>query len=143
MQQLSLFLGLFAVWSDIFHIEKSSLQTDKQKSDTKHPLKQRMTKILQVVSSFGDYDRVAQGVFENYPLLKIRDSSFESVCKCMEWFVFNDLMSKQIYILQNYSISPYLQYAFVVWHFVFATHMKQKLNYPSVEYEVSQILFNN
>lgn len=100
-----------------------------------------MNKILQVVSSFGDYERVAQGVFENYPLLKVRDSTFEGISKCMEWFIFSDVLSKQIYTLQNYSISSYLQYAFVVWHFVFATHMKQKLSYPSVGYEVSKMYF--
>lgn len=133
--------GLFAVWSDIFHIKRTNFESDRDKSDLKHSLQNRMQKILQVVSSFGDYERVSQGVFENYPLLKLRDASFETICKCMDWFVFSDIMSKQIYTLQNYSISSYLQYAFVIWHFAFATTVKQKLNYPNVGYEVSTLFF--
>lgn len=131
------FSGLFAVWNDIFQIERPSVQPGQDSSDTSSTLKIRLNKILQIVSSFGDYERVAQGVFENYPLLKLRDSSFESISKCLEWFIFSDLINKQIHSLQNYSISSYLQYAFVVWHLVFATNAKQKINYPSVGYEVS------
>lgn len=128
---------MFAVWNDIFHIERPTTQPGQDNSDTNCALKTRINKILQIVSSFGDYERVAQGVFENYPLLKLRDSSFESITKCLEWFIFSDLINKQIHSLQNYSLGSYLQYAFVVWHLVFATNVKQKINYPSVGYEVS------
>lgn len=134
-----MFSGLFAVWNEIFHIEKPKLPLGEENSLPKNSLQTRMNKILQVVSSFGDYNRVLQGVFENYPLLKLRDSTLEGICKCMEWFIFSDLISEKINTLQNYSISSYLQYAFVVWHFIFATTTKQKLNYPSVSYEVGDI----
>lgn len=98
-----------------------------------------MKKILQTVSSFGDYDKVAQGVFENYQSLKLKDSSLEGIGESLEWFVFSDVLNKQVYEQQNYTLSSYLQYAFVVWHFVFATMHSQKLSYPSAGYEVSLI----
>ncbi|XP_018570059.1 chromosome transmission fidelity protein 18 homolog [Anoplophora glabripennis] len=128
--------GLFSVWQEIFRIEKSKLQSNSANSTSlKETLKSRMKKVLQTVSSFGDYDRVAQGVFENYPLLKLKDSSFEGISECLEWFVFSDVLNKQIYEQQNYSLTSYLQYACVVWHFVFGTTHSQKLNYPSAGYE--------
>lgn len=132
-------LGLFAVWQDIFLIERPKNYDKCEKLETN--TKTRMSKILQVVSSFGDYDRLAQGVFENYPYLKLKDSTIESLCRCMNWFIFSDLINKQIYTMQNYELMNYLQYAFVVWHFIFATSMKQKLNYPSAGYEVSHVIF--
>lgn len=135
------FSGLFAVWNDIFHIDPPKVQPGRDNIDTNFTSKHRTNKIIQVISSFGDYERVSQGVFENYPLLKLKNSSFEGICKCLDWFVFSDLINKQVHSLQNYSISSYLQYAFVVWHFVFATSTRQKINYPNIGYEVGEEIF--
>lgn len=104
-------------------------------------LKIRMDSVLKTVNSFGDYEKLAQGVFENYVTMKVKDSSLESICESLEWFCFSDVVNKQIYTLQNYSLMPYLQYAFVIWHFAFGTHNWNKLNYPSAGYEVS-VLFS-
>ncbi|KAG5874387.1 hypothetical protein JTB14_000687 [Gonioctena quinquepunctata] len=38
-----------------------------------------MSKVLQTVSSFGDYERLSQGVFENFPKLKLKDSTMNSI----------------------------------------------------------------
>nr|XP_023026263.1 chromosome transmission fidelity protein 18 homolog [Leptinotarsa decemlineata] len=132
--------GLFAVWQEIFRIEKPKLKsvTDLKSLDSKQITKDRMSKVLQTVSSFGDYDRLSQGVFENFPKLKLKDPSMNGVSEALNWFVFSDLLNKQIYSLQNYSLSSYLPYAFVVWNFVFATPQSQTLQYPSVGYEARQ-----
>lgn len=98
-----------------------------------------MEKVLKTVNSFGDYEKLAQGVFENYVTMKVKDSSLESTCESLEWFCFSDMLNKQIYTLQNYSLMSYLQYAFVMWHFAFGTHNWNKLNYPSAGYEVSVV----
>ncbi|KAJ8979267.1 hypothetical protein NQ317_012737 [Molorchus minor] len=128
--------GLFSVWNDIFQITKTKSSTNSPKDTQSNNLKFRMAKILHVVSSFGDYERVAQGVFENFPRLKLKDSSLSGISQSLEWFVFTDLINHEIHSLQNYSLTGYLQYAFVVWHFKFATMQHQKLNYPTVAYEV-------
>lgn len=96
-----------------------------------------MDKVLKTVNSFGDYERLAQGVFENYVAIKVKDTSLESTCESLEWFCFSDMLNKQIHTLQNYSMFSYLQYAFVVWHFAFGSYNWNKLNYPSASYEVS------
>lgn len=116
----------------LYFISDKSAYSDKN-------LKFRMERVLKTVNSFGDYEKLAQGVFENYVTMKVKDSSLESICESLEWFCFSDVVNKQIYTLQNYSLMPYLQYAFVIWHFAFGTYNWNKLNYPSASYEVSAL----
>ncbi|CAH1167218.1 unnamed protein product [Phyllotreta striolata] len=132
--------GLFAVWQDIFQILRPKFNPLYQEKDAskKQNEANRTTKIFQTISSFGDYERVAQGVHENFISLKLRDSTLEGLSKAMDWFVFNDLISHQIHTTQNYSLSSYLPYGFIVWHFLFATTQAQKLNLPSAGFEMKQ-----
>lgn len=118
--------GIFSVWQDIFFINK-----------TKTTRKERMSNVLNVVTSFGDYEKIAQGVFENYPNMKYKNSNMADTCLSLEWFSFNDIINKEIYSTQNYSLASYLGYACVVWHFTFGNRTWQKLQYPSAGYEVS------
>jgi chromosome transmission fidelity protein 18 len=124
--------GLFSVWQDIFLIERSGVGSENKNVT----LKDRMTKVLNVVNSFGDYEKVAQGVFENYTNMKYKSSNMSETCWAMEWFSYSDILNQQIYSSQSYSLSSYLQFAFVVWHFAFSSRTWQKLNYPNAGYEV-------
>lgn len=124
--------GLFSVWQDIFLIERSGVGSENKNVT----LKDRMTKVLNVVNSFGDYEKVAQGVFENYANMKYKSSNMSETCWAMEWFSYSDILNQQIYSSQSYSLSSYLQFAFVVWHFAFSSRTWQKLNYPNAGYEV-------
>lgn len=141
---------LSSLLQDIFYIERPKLKPDTttpQNTFDKYSLytdmsrKSRMAKILSVVSSFGDYDRLAQGVFENFPQLQFRDSVLQGTSDAAEWFCFSDIVSKSVYATQNYSLATYLQYAFVAWHFVFGSMTWQKLSYPNKGYEVCGNVF--
>ncbi|XP_056634138.1 chromosome transmission fidelity protein 18 homolog isoform X1 [Diorhabda sublineata] len=132
--------GLFTVWQEIFNMVRPKINPLVHQTDTVHKqtMRDRMSKILQTVSSFGDYERVAQGVYENMMVLQLKDSSLQGISQALDWFVFSDILNKQIYSLQNYTLGSYLPYAFVVWHFLFATWKSQKLNYPNMGYEMRQ-----
>ncbi|RZB40936.1 chromosome transmission fidelity protein 18 -like, partial [Asbolus verrucosus] len=124
--------GLFSVWQDIFFIERPKAGSDHKQE---HTLKDRTEKVLNSVSSFGDYDKIAQGIFENYPHMKYKNSNLNSTCQALDWFCYGDVLSNDIHSSQNYSLSSYLQYASVAWHFVFSSRSWQKLQYPNVGYE--------
>ncbi|XP_066259755.1 chromosome transmission fidelity protein 18 homolog [Euwallacea similis] len=124
--------GLFTVWQDIFQIKRvKNANGGLSLPNMKH----RMQNVLNVISSFGDHERVAQGVYENFPLLQAKEKDLESASCGLDWFCLNDLFTKYIYSEQNYSLTAYLNYAFVVWNFVFASTQKPKLNFPSAGYE--------
>lgn len=136
--------GLFTVWQNIFQIQKpkftavdESDQAGSKLSRNDLNLNTRMRQIVQIVQSFGDYERLAQGVFENYITMNIKDTTLSSTCEALEWFCYSDVLSTRIHSLQNYTLSSYLPYAFVIWHYVFGTYVRPKLNYPSVGYEVN------
>ena len=97
----------------------------------------RMSTVLQVVQMAGDYERLTQGVYENYLHQKMPDADMCGVAEATEWFSFNDRLQRTINQLQNYAIYPYLAYAFVMWHYLFATLAWPKINFPSKGYEVS------
>lgn len=118
--------GLFSVWNDIFCVTRKS-QT----------LKDRTKYTLNTVNSFGDYEKLTQGIFENYTLVKVRDPTLDGTCAALEWFCFSDFLNNIVHTAQNYSLFSYLQYAFVVWHFVFASATRPKIAFPSKNFEVS------
>uniref|UniRef100_A0A182SHQ7 Uncharacterized protein n=1 Tax=Anopheles maculatus TaxID=74869 RepID=A0A182SHQ7_9DIPT len=88
----------------------------------------------------GDYERLMQGVYENYLHQKMPDADMCGVAEATEWFSFNDRLQRTVNQLQNYAIYPYLAYAFVMWHYLFATLAWPKINFPSKGYEHSQKL---
>ncbi|XP_075210818.1 chromosome transmission fidelity protein 18 homolog [Lycorma delicatula] len=112
--------GLFTVWQEIFQIKNS----DRWKS------------VLQTVQGCGDYDRLAQGVYENYLMLKLKGSSLKSISEGLDWFIHYDIMSSSIHVTQNYTAYAYLAYPFLKWHFLFAGRIWPKLTFPSLGYEL-------
>lgn len=80
--------------------------------------------------------RLAQGVYENYLQQKMPDPNFMGICEALQWFCFSDLLQQQISRQQNYSVYPYLQYGFVVWHLLFATLAWPKIAFPTRGFEV-------
>uniref|UniRef100_A0A6P4F1G0 Chromosome transmission fidelity protein 18 homolog n=1 Tax=Drosophila rhopaloa TaxID=1041015 RepID=A0A6P4F1G0_DRORH len=139
--------GLFAVWDAIFRIQRprKTLQTDASKSDepaqvtmTNMSVTTRVRNVLDAVHSSGDYERLTQGVYENYLQQKMPDPNFTGVCDALKWFCFTDTVQHQISRQQNYSVYPYLQYGFVVWHLLFATLAWPKISFPTRGFELLQ-----
>ncbi|XP_054268805.1 chromosome transmission fidelity protein 18 homolog [Macrosteles quadrilineatus] len=146
--------GLFTVWQEIFQIPKPKRKTfvetvsrdaakaalDLDSCNTKtstSTLSERIRSVLKTVQGCGDYDRLAQGVFENYLNMKSKDSTMVSISSGLSWFCTFDLMSTKIHTTQNYVLYPYLAYPFVIWHLLFASLTWPKLAYPSTGYEMS------
>ncbi|XP_053694619.1 chromosome transmission fidelity protein 18 homolog [Sabethes cyaneus] len=140
--------GLFGIWSAIFQIQrpKKTLIEDKNSANdaivtlTDMSPATRMVNILDVIHMAGDYDRLTQGVFENYLHQKMPDPNMVGVAEAGSWFCFNDRLQQMINHQQNYSIYPYLTYGFVMWHFLFAGLVWPKINFPNKGFETSQKL---
>ncbi|XP_055590916.1 chromosome transmission fidelity protein 18 homolog [Uranotaenia lowii] len=141
--------GLFGIWSSIFQIQrprKTLVEADSATSSesivtlTDMSPATRMANILDVLHMAGDYDRLMQGVFENYLHQRMPDPNMAGAAEAGSWFCFNDRIQQQVNHLQNYSIYPYLTYAFVMWHYLFAGLAWPKINFPSKGFENSQKL---
>ncbi|XP_030556914.1 chromosome transmission fidelity protein 18 homolog [Drosophila novamexicana] len=140
--------GLFDVWGAVFRIQRPKKQLQQSSSNNaEEPVQVTMTNmsvatrvrnVLDVVHSSGDYERLTQGVYENYLQQKMPDPNFTGICEALQWFCFSDTLQHQISRQQNYSIYPYLQYGFVVWHLLFATLAWPKIAFPTRGFEFNQ-----
>lgn len=155
--------SLFSIWQEIFQLPKPkrirfaaiannenqnglannrgllSTFNEHTGSGTEHramsAMSNRFHTVLHSASSSGQYEKVAQGLFENYLQVKFKDPSFDVVVSGTEWLAFSDfieqaIMQRQSYILMGYS--PFLSVAF---HMFYATQSYSKLSYPSSQYE--------
>ncbi|XP_034474185.1 chromosome transmission fidelity protein 18 homolog [Drosophila innubila] len=140
--------GLFDVWGAVFRIQRPKKQLQQgntgngeetvQVTMTNMSVGTRVRNVLGVVHSSGDYERLAQGVYENYLQQKMPDPNFTGICEALQWFCFSDMLQHQISRQQNYSVYPYLQYGFVVWHLLFATLAWPKIAFPTRGFEFNQ-----
>lgn len=142
--------GLFGVWQAIFQVQRPrktiKISTEAGKnvvSMTDMSQTTRMRHVLDIVHMAGDYEKLTQGVYENYLKQKMPDPNMDGVVEAANWFCFNDLLQNKINHLQNYSVYPYLSFGFVSWHFLFASMAFPKLTYPSKSYEVFLIKCNS
>ena len=128
----------FKVLDDIFVIPRGDNETQsKQKLST---VGERYKKILATIQSCGEYERVVQGVFENYVNMKFKDLRLENVTKSLDWVTSFDLMQQEIRHSQIYSLMAYLPFTLVLAHLSFASTIKQRVEARSQAVEVSQRL---
>ncbi|XP_011151397.1 chromosome transmission fidelity protein 18 homolog isoform X2 [Harpegnathos saltator] len=96
---------------------------------------ERIENILRTVQN-GETDKLAQGIFHNYP--EVCDRKLDDVSTSLEWFQFYDLITSLVMHKQIWSLMPYTNYGFIAWHLHFARMQRVKLSYPTVFNEVNQ-----
>ncbi|XP_032930366.1 chromosome transmission fidelity protein 18 homolog isoform X2 [Catharus ustulatus] len=146
--------GLFSIWQEIFQLPKPqrhrigmdpSLPAQLLLGDEElsHPggsggfssSSQRFHHILQLSISSGEQDKLAQGLFENFLKMKVRDSSLGSVCLALEWLSFSDLLGRAVLQGQSFQLLRYLPFLPVAFHLLFAASSIPRLAYPSSQPE--------
>jgi len=138
--------SLFHVWDEIFSIpraEKVDTVADlknvgvKQASNT---IGGRYQSILSLVQSCGEYDRLIQGVFENYLNIKFKDSGMSGLVKGVDWIIHFDLLHKEMMHSQVYGLMGHFPYTLVAAHLLFASSTKQRISFPTQNSEANQKL---
>jgi len=147
---------LFQVWQEIFHIPRPKQReyinscdrgTLPLAPDVDRPIDAnvgnaasmpaRFANILHSVYSCGEYDRLMQGVFENYPEIKFKDSYMNAVCSGLDWMCYFDVVNREIQQSQNYTMMAYLPFTFVAVHFQLAAVLHQKIKFPLAQIEAN------
>ncbi|XP_072043772.1 chromosome transmission fidelity protein 18 homolog [Amphiura filiformis] len=152
--------GLFTVWQDIFQLPKQQRKQyanphDVHEGIVPNPihggnttggvaeeasntsLSARYYNILQEVQAEGDYEKLLQGVFENFLDVRFKDPHLEAVNLSYEWLGFSDLLQTEINHKQNYIFMRYLPFTPVTFHMLFASLSKPQIKYPNTQYEVT------
>ncbi|XP_071617349.1 chromosome transmission fidelity protein 18 homolog [Heliangelus exortis] len=139
--------GLFSIWQEIFQLPK--VQRHRIGMDPALPTQflvgdedlvgmgslttssHRFHRILHLAVSSGEQEKLAQGLYENFLNMKLRDSSLSSVCLALEWLGFSDLLSRAVLQCQNFQLLRYLPFLPVAFHLLFAATNVPRLAYPS------------
>ncbi|XP_064582324.1 chromosome transmission fidelity protein 18 homolog isoform X1 [Zonotrichia leucophrys gambelii] len=145
--------GLFSIWQEIFQLPKPqrhrigmdpSLPAQLQlgDEDLSHPggfnsSSHRFHHILHLSISSGEQEKLAQGLFENFLNMKVRDSSLGSVCLALEWLGFCDLLGRAVLQAQSFQLLRYLPFLPVAFHLLFAAAAVPRLAYPSSQPEAA------
>ncbi|XP_050835863.1 chromosome transmission fidelity protein 18 homolog isoform X2 [Serinus canaria] len=146
--------GLFSIWQEIFQLprpQRHRIGMDPSlpaqlllgDEDLSHPggsrgfnsSSQRFHHILQLSISSGEQEKLAQGLFENFLNMKVRDSSLGSVCLALEWLGFSDLLGRAVLHAQSFQLLRYLPFLPVAFHLLFAASAVPRLAFPSSQPE--------
>uniref|UniRef100_A0A3P8YLI7 Chromosome transmission fidelity protein 18 homolog n=1 Tax=Esox lucius TaxID=8010 RepID=A0A3P8YLI7_ESOLU len=96
---------------------------------------QRLQHILHLASSSGEYDKLTQGLYDNFLLMRVKDPSLGGVCDALDWLGFSDRLNQTMLQGQNFSLMRYMPFLPVAFHFLFAHMHVPRINYPSSQYE--------
>ncbi|XP_035195375.1 chromosome transmission fidelity protein 18 homolog isoform X2 [Oxyura jamaicensis] len=146
--------GLFSIWQEIFQLPRvqrhrigmdptlpNQLLADED--DLSHlgvkaglnASCHRFHRVLHLASSSGEQEKLAQGLYDNFLNMKLRDSSLSSVCLALEWLGFSDMLSRAVLHGQSFQLMRYLPFLPVAFHLLFAATSIPRLAYPSSQHE--------
>ncbi|XP_015732166.1 chromosome transmission fidelity protein 18 homolog isoform X2 [Coturnix japonica] len=146
--------GLFSIWQEIFQLPRiqrhcigmdpslpNHLMADED--EVSHlgvrtaltASSHRFHRVLHLASSSGEQEKLAQGLYENFLNMKLRDSTFNSVCLALEWLCFSDMLSRAVLHGQSFQLMRYLPFLPVAFHLLFAATRIPRLSYPSSHHE--------
>ncbi|KAL7405364.1 hypothetical protein ABVT39_027802 [Epinephelus coioides] len=138
--------GLFHLWQEIFQLPRTKrkrIGEGFEEAPGSGGGAQRFQHILHLASSGGEYEKVSQGLYDNYLSMRVRDPDLHSVCEALDWLSFSDRLNQVILHGQNFSLMRYLPFLSITFHFLFAHTNVPRINYPNSQHEASSRLLSN
>ncbi|KAI8055842.1 hypothetical protein BDF22DRAFT_672478 [Syncephalis plumigaleata] len=122
---------IFYVWSLLF--QKPNAKRSKQNNVD---LFRRYThRLVKAIQANGNYERIIDGCFENYPLVRYHDHAMKKPVLISQWFdVFERLYKYTVTSSHSTELYPYLAYPAVAIHPLFAGSVHQPIVYPKTQY---------
>uniref|UniRef100_A0A096LX22 CTF18, chromosome transmission fidelity factor 18 homolog (S. cerevisiae) n=1 Tax=Poecilia formosa TaxID=48698 RepID=A0A096LX22_POEFO len=149
--------GLFYLWQEIFQIPRTKrrkrgelpvLEADCRQASSKVAVwlgdtTSRFQHILHLASSSGQYEKISQGLYDNYLSVRVRDPNLQSVSEALDWLIFSDRLNEVILHGQNFSLLRYLPFLSVMFHFLFAHTHVPRISYPHSHQEATSRLLSS
>ncbi|XP_072273094.1 chromosome transmission fidelity protein 18 homolog [Pyxicephalus adspersus] len=153
--------SLFSVWQDIFQLPK--VQRKRIGQDMAAPdlnlllgnendplnllgrtplsaMAQRFHHVLHLATATGEYEKLTMGLYDNFLNMKVKESSFGTVCLALDWLEFTDIVNTIIMHGQNFQLIKYLPFLPVAFHLFFPANNIPRIAYPNSHYEAQSKL---
>lgn len=134
--------SLFSVWEEIFQATyarktRSALKVMEEGREglVKDDTNTYVSRMVSIIQTNGDYDKLMQGCFENYPTMIFHDVAMNKVVENTEWLAFYDQLNFKVSANFEYEVGGYMAYALASYHRFFAGSVRQKIEYPRKDYE--------
>ena len=131
--------GVRVIIAEVFQLPKSNKKKFIGKfttgSDSKSTLTNRFHYILHLVSGNSEFEKIMQGLFDQYLNSKTKDPYLESINLANEWIGFTDILQKKVSKNQDYVLWRFLSFLPVAFHMFFARATCGKVPYSNVAYE--------
>uniref|UniRef100_A0A8C4QKU7 CTF18, chromosome transmission fidelity factor 18 homolog (S. cerevisiae) n=1 Tax=Eptatretus burgeri TaxID=7764 RepID=A0A8C4QKU7_EPTBU len=138
--------GLFTIWQEIFQLpqtkkswmDKAQAQLGESDHDraSKSLENSRFHRILQLTCHSGEYDKISEGLFANYPNVRTNDPQMECVVAALDWLSLQDEMASMVARRQAYTMLRYMPMASIALHMLLAATRAPRLNYPAAHSEL-------
>ncbi|KAG0222039.1 hypothetical protein BGX31_009398 [Mortierella sp. GBA43] len=128
--------SLFSVWEVLF--QASYARRNRSALKIMEEGREGLVKgnrMVTLIQTNGDYDKLMQGCFENYPTMIFHDVAMSKVVECGDWLAFYDQLNGKVSSNFEYEVGGYIAYALVNFHRFFAGSVRQKIEYPRKDYE--------
>ncbi|KAJ3614928.1 hypothetical protein NHX12_018497 [Muraenolepis orangiensis] len=138
--------GLFHLWQETFQLprlKRKRVGQGFEEGPGQGGGGERFQNILLLASSSGEFDKVSQGLYDNFLSMRVRDPHMHAVCEGLQWLSFSDQLNHVIMSGQNFSLMRYLPFLSVTFHFLFAHAHVPRLIYPHSQYEATTRLQGN
>ncbi|CAL1547262.1 unnamed protein product [Lymnaea stagnalis] len=143
--------SLFSVWHDVFTMQRVNknrfvsihdLVEGKQDGLQTNTisLSSRFEHILHMCQSAGEYDRIMQGLHENYLEAKSKDPRLSGLNLVNEWLCYADLTNHYVARSQDYSVVKYSSFLPIVFHFLYASYSPFRVQFPHSQSDAHQKL---
>ncbi|XP_045500829.1 chromosome transmission fidelity protein 18 homolog [Colias croceus] len=93
--------------------------------------------VLKVIQAAGEYDRLADGIFENYTTARV-DARLHAACETTSWLRLYDLIYTWTLRKQNYSLYGMLPYCLSRCYHILASRQPIRVKFPMQAQEMSR-----
>ncbi|GAA5854527.1 hypothetical protein JCM9279_000830 [Rhodotorula babjevae] len=96
-----------------------------------------MTRIVTDVQTSGEYEKVAQGCFENYlTATGVNNEAFGRISDALDWIHLYDRIDSRLRAEREYELLAYVPYSFVAWYPLFSSQTPKHVELPKTDYEM-------
>ncbi|WVO24366.1 uncharacterized protein IAS62_005731 [Cryptococcus decagattii] len=104
-----------------------------------------LPRIIPIINSCGEYDKLLLGAFEHYPNLKPLDGTMKNLTKVHEWLAFSDRLQARVTSEQEWELLGYIPWGVGAWypHLASQGNSSKPTDYPRADYEAYQTRSSN